>query len=114
MLVGEANDCERGILMKRPAEDDTEYALLDEENGPGADFVSLRSGPSSPSSSTMPAVWKESRWPFIVNLSNSIIGVSILAMPFCLQQVGLCNYCYFCIDKIYISTHFFDKLLYAI
>lgn len=26
-------------------------------------------------------------WPHVFNLANSIIGVSILAMPYCLQQV---------------------------
>lgn len=29
----------------------------------------------------------EDSWPHVLNLGNSIIGVTVLAMPFCFQQV---------------------------
>lgn len=28
-------------------------------------------------------------WPHVFNLTNCIVGVSVLAMPYCLQQAGL-------------------------
>jgi hypothetical protein len=29
-----------------------------------------------------------SNWPFIINLSNSIIGIAVLALPFCFKEVS--------------------------
>lgn len=29
------------------------------------------------------------KWPFVINLGNSIIGVALLAMPFCFKQCGM-------------------------
>lgn len=37
----------------------------------------------------MSATKSEAKWPLVVNLSNSIIGVSVLAMPFCMRECGL-------------------------
>jgi len=28
-----------------------------------------------------------SNWPFVLNLANSIIGVAVLALPFCFREV---------------------------
>jgi len=28
-----------------------------------------------------------SNWPFVFNLANSIIGVAVLALPFCFKEV---------------------------
>lgn len=32
---------------------------------------------------------KDSTWSYVINLSNGIIGVSVLTMPFCLEQVKI-------------------------
>ena len=31
----------------------------------------------------------KANWPYVINMGNSIIGVTVLAMPFCFRQVSV-------------------------
>eukprot|EP00117_Sycon_ciliatum_P033365 scpid70359/ scgid25688/ Putative sodium-coupled neutral amino acid transporter 10 len=45
----------------------------------------------------------EPSWPFVVNLSNSIIGVSMLALPFCMEQCGILLGCMLVLGTAYLT-----------
>ena len=47
---------------------------------------------------------KQLDWPYVINLGNSILGVSILAMPFCFRQVSFFRNMYLA-HNLYYNIH---------
>jgi len=61
----------------------------------------LMSGVSLHIDELMSAHLSSSNWPYVFNLANSIIGVAVLALPFCFKEVVIVCY-------LTCILHFFD------
>ncbi|VDM42660.1 unnamed protein product [Toxocara canis] len=62
--------------------DEHREALLDEA-------IEIRDDSEVVSSWSKPSFKEFNQWPHVFNLTNCIVGVSVLAMPYCLQQCGI-------------------------
>ncbi|MFH4982724.1 hypothetical protein AB6A40_009433 [Gnathostoma spinigerum] len=71
------NDEEKPLEMKKRLDD--HHDVLIEDEGDVSKYSEFENIELS----------KFNQWPHVFNLTNSIVGVSVLAMPYCLQKCGI-------------------------